>query len=108
MFPSLAAQVLDAMAHGVPVVAMERIAAQLGAANVSDGILAARDSADMAAQVVAIGRDARAWQALREAAVEFVQEHYSRSSFLSSVDSLLARIPQTACIPGPRSTAAQR
>jgi GT2 family glycosyltransferase len=85
-------KVAQAAAHGVPVVATELLARQLGWVPGRD-LLAASDAAGFAAECARLFVDAALWQRLRASALDRVREDCAPERFAATVADLVADIP---------------
>ncbi len=92
----------QAAAHGVPVVATELLARQLGWMPGRD-LLAASDAAGFAAACVRLLRDEALWQDVRKAALQRVEEDCAPAAFDGVVARLLDEMPRrnTPVRPSP-------
>ena len=100
-------KVAQAAAHGVPVVATDLLARQLGWLPGRD-LLAASDAAGFADACARLFRDKALWQALRSSALGRVREECAPQHFDDAVAHLLDGVPQRAAParmrpPAPRA-----
>ncbi|MFN2506344.1 MAG: glycosyltransferase [Acidimicrobiales bacterium] len=97
-------KVLDAAAHGVPVVASSLLARQLGW---RDGVelLVAHDAESFAAQCARLYDDAALWHRLREAALARVGSDYSPSAFSATLGQI---VEAALAAPAPVATSVSR
>lgn len=85
-------KVAQAAAHGVPVVATDLLARQLGWTPGRD-LLAAADAAGFAAACARLYRDATLWRQLRASALDRVREDCAPERFEETVARLVETIP---------------
>jgi GT2 family glycosyltransferase/glycosyltransferase involved in cell wall biosynthesis len=103
-------KVVEAAAHGLPVVATPLLAEQLGW---QDGELATgADAESFAGQCVSLYQSPTAWRELRHRALRRVETDWSRELFDAQLDALLGN-PRSSAEPGTRrssqkATAGQR
>ena len=88
-------KVHQAAALGIPIVATELIAGQLGW-NVGHDLLAATDAASFAAACARLHQDEALWNAVREASIERVRAECSPERFRAEIRQLVAEIPVAA------------
>jgi GT2 family glycosyltransferase len=82
-------KVIEAAAHGVPVVCTPAVGEQLGWKS-GDELLTAENSSEFAAAVASLYSNAELWRRLRETALARVSRDYSAAAFCSAVQSALA------------------
>jgi GT2 family glycosyltransferase/glycosyltransferase involved in cell wall biosynthesis len=86
-------KVAQAAAHGVPVVATDLLARQLGWEPGRD-LLAASDAEAFAAACARLYRDASLWQGLRASGLQRVREECAPAQFDNSIADLLETLPR--------------
>lgn len=81
-------KVIEAAAHGIPIVASPLVASQLGWKDEQE-LLIGYSAQDFAAKCAALHRNEALWQQLRDSALKRVQEQFSISNFKSSLRQIL-------------------
>lgn len=82
---------LDAMAAGLPMVCTPLMAKQLNAEH-GKHVLTASSPQEFADMILRLHEDESLWGTIRQNALTFIAENYSRSRFESSLDQLLEKI----------------
>jgi GT2 family glycosyltransferase len=95
----------QAAAHGVPVVATDLLAQQLGWTSGRD-LLAASDAAGFAAACARLWRDKALWQDVRASALGRMRDECSPALFEETVAALMGAVPRRDAgtrVPAPRT-----
>ncbi len=81
-------KIIEASAHGIPVVTTPLPASQLGWENEKE-LLVGADAVEFSKQCVRLYQDKALWESLRTAAIDRVRKGYLKSSFIQALDAIL-------------------